>query len=107
MFNTAILSLFVPAIASVAGALIGWYAGRRRQTAETDLLEIQRFEKLIAIWQKMAEDIKDEYEELKRENQRLHSQMDELERKMDALKRENEKLLSALKELKKTGNNAQ
>ncbi len=98
----AILSLLVPVVTSAtAGTLIGWFIGRRKQKIEVELLEIQRLEKLIAIWQQLAEDIKTEYESLKKENGRLIAQMDELEKKMDALKQENDKLLKALKELKK------
>jgi septal ring factor EnvC (AmiA/AmiB activator) len=101
MFTPAILSLFVPVIASIAGALIGWFLGRRKHKAEADLLQLQNLEELIKIWQNMAKDIKKEYEELKKENKHLIAQIEELEKKMDALNDENDKLLKALKDLKK------
>jgi septal ring factor EnvC (AmiA/AmiB activator) len=102
MFNTpAILSLFIPVATAATGILMGWFLGRKRANAETNLLELQNLQKLIEIWQKMAKDIKEEYENLKEENKFLISQMSELEKKMDALKDENDKLLRALKEIKK------
>lgn len=99
--NPAILSLFVPAITMIAGTLIGSMLTRKKHNAEVDSLELENLQKLIEIWQKMARDIKVEYEELKKENQNLIEQMHSIENKMDALKNENDKLLKALKEIKK------
>jgi len=104
MNNSTVLSLFIPAITTVAGILMGWLVGRRKSNAEVGILEIQRLEKLITVWQKLAEDIKREYECIKIENKELVAKLESLEKQLDLMKKENEKLLRALKELKKQSN---
>ena len=50
MFNTpAILSLFIPVATAATGILMGWFLGRKRANAETNLLELQNLQKLIEI----------------------------------------------------------
>lgn len=76
------------AIIPVITLIVGHITGRRKSKAESELIEIQTTEKAVAIWRQLAQDLKEEVEE-------LHTLIDEL-------KQENEKLRTEINNLKKS-----
>ena len=78
-------------ISSVITGVAGWFAGRRKSSAETDNIVLSNLESSVNLYKLIIDNLRDEIKG-------LHAKMDEMEIKIDELTQENIKLRNLLKD---------
>jgi peptidoglycan hydrolase CwlO-like protein len=79
----------IPYLAPITTLIGGWFLGKRKNSAEATLTEVEAVERATTIWRTLAED--------------MTKKVDELRKLVDELKVENYKLQQEINELKQRG----
>ena len=77
--------LITGAVATAVGSMLSYIIGKRKSKAETAILEIEAVNKVAAIWRGLAEGLKTEVDELKKEVEQLVEENKELNKKINDL----------------------
>jgi peptidoglycan hydrolase CwlO-like protein len=83
--NTEMNTELILIVSNILTGIAGWFAGRRRQTAETDNQVLRNLELSIGLYKNIIDDLKEEIHQ-------LNNKIQDLEKKVEALMSENKKL---------------
>lgn len=104
-----ILKDFWPVLPTIAGGLIGWLAGKKKNAAEIQKLqteidagELKNIETALSIYREMVEDLNKQVAEYKSQARELQRQNAALLMAMDKADKENHKLMKQIEALQHT-----
>jgi septal ring factor EnvC (AmiA/AmiB activator) len=93
--------LIITAAVSVITGLAGWIAGRRKNVALTQSVELDNIEKAVEIWRKLAESYAEKLQGIQADINKISVENDKLKQSVDRLSDENDKLKAEIDGLRK------
>ena len=108
------LQILITLFTGVATGFSGWFYGRRKTNAEAEATEIGNLDRIAQMWQRTAEQFKESYHDILRqnleiqerlntlasENKRLLNEVEDLNCLVKELKSENKELMKNLQDIK-------
>lgn len=93
--------LIITAVFSAISAVFGWMAGRRKNVAQTQSIELDNIEKAVEIWRKLAESYAEKLQVIQSDINKVSLENDKLKQSMERLGDENHKLKAEIDSLRK------
>lgn len=97
----------IPSLMTLFSGLIGWVFGRRKEKADTRIIEakakeaeIGNLDKMVQMWEKTAESFRNSYSELLEQNNLVNEQLTELRKENKQLTDDVKRLNTMIEELK-------